>query len=160
MQIFPKKAKFGQIASSPRLFTPTCKYFYTNIFVIFVTFCNSEYILRPTFENMDREWLRIRPKPPLDSLLESIHKKFTQSPSTPPLGSTCQDILVLFAPLLACRMAKGGRTSILVPFNLLLTSCIAFCPHAFDPSHSFCSSKLAPESSNIYSFCHLSVEAT
>ena len=41
MQIFPKKAKFGQIASSPRLFTPTCKYFYTNIFVIFVTFRNS-----------------------------------------------------------------------------------------------------------------------
>ena len=41
VQIFPKKAKFGQIASSPRLFTPTCKYFYTNIFVIFVTFRNS-----------------------------------------------------------------------------------------------------------------------
>ena len=41
VQIFPKKAKFGQITSSPRLFNPTCKYFYTNIFVIFVTFRNS-----------------------------------------------------------------------------------------------------------------------
>ena len=41
VQIFPKKAKFGQIASSPRIFTPTCKYHYTNIFIIFVTFRNS-----------------------------------------------------------------------------------------------------------------------
>ena len=49
-------------------------------------------------------------------------------------------------------MAKGGGTSIQVPFNLLLTSCIAFCPHAFDPSHSFCSSKLAPESSQYLLF--------
>ena len=37
----PKKAKFGQIASSPRLFTPTCKYFYTDISVISATFRNS-----------------------------------------------------------------------------------------------------------------------
>ena len=46
VQIFPKKAKFGQIASSPRLFTPTCKYFYTNIFVIFVTFRNSALVMQ------------------------------------------------------------------------------------------------------------------
>ena len=48
VQIFPKKAKFGQIVSFPRLFTPTCKYLYTNIFVIFVTFRNSALIFIST----------------------------------------------------------------------------------------------------------------
>ena len=69
-------------------------------------------------------------------------QKFKASPPLllqPPPGSTCQDILLLSAPLLACRMAKGGGTSILVPFNPLPTSCIAFSPHAHLPSHSFCS---------------------
>ena len=45
VQILPKKAKFGQIASSPRLFTPTYKYFYTDITAISVTFSNSEDVL-------------------------------------------------------------------------------------------------------------------
>ena len=47
---------------------------------------------------------------------------------------------------------RGGGTSILVPFNPLPTSCTAFCPHAHLPSHSFYSSKLAPESSQYLLF--------
>ena len=44
----------------------------------------------------------------------------------PPPGSSCQAVHLLFAPLLACRLVKGGGTSILVPFNPLPTSCTAF----------------------------------
>ena len=86
--------------------------------------------------------------------LKAFTKILPKAPAhlQPPPGSTCQDILLLSAPLLACRMAKGGGTSILVPFNPLPTSCTAFCPHAHHPSHSFCSSKLAPESSQYLLF--------
>ena len=52
VQILPKKANFGQIASSPRLFTPTCKYFYTDISVISVTFRNSDDAMMTTTKKM------------------------------------------------------------------------------------------------------------
>ena len=42
-QIIPKKAWFFKIARSRKLFTPTCKYFYMDISVISVTFCNSVF---------------------------------------------------------------------------------------------------------------------
>ena len=75
-------------------------------------------------------------------------QKFPKTPALlqPPPGSSCQDILLLFAPLLACRIAKGGGTSFLVPFNLLPTSYIAFYQLSPFPSRSVCSSKLHPES--------------
>ena len=41
MKIFAKLLDFFEIACSPKLFSPTCKYFYTDISVISVTFCNS-----------------------------------------------------------------------------------------------------------------------
>ena len=53
---------------------------------------------------------------------------------------------LLSAPLLACRLAKGGGTSILVPFNPLPPSDIAFYPLSPLPSHSDDSSKLPLES--------------
>ena len=79
---------------------------------------------------------------------KSDPKIFPDAPALlqPPPGSSCQAVDLLFAPLLACRVAKGGGTSILVPFNPLPTSCIAFFPLSPLPSHSVCSSKLPPES--------------
>ena len=115
---------------------------------------NKEDVIQLDESSPPRIGSSCHPKPPQTLCLKAFTKNLPKAPAHHqlPLGSTCQDILVLFAPLLACRMAKGGGTSILVPFNLLLTSCIAFCPHAFDPSHSFCSSKLASESSQYLLF--------
>ena len=41
----PKKAWFCKIACSSKLFTPTCKHFYTDISPISLTFCNSVHFV-------------------------------------------------------------------------------------------------------------------
>ena len=60
MQIFPKKAKFGQIASSPRLFAAICKQIYMNIFVIFVTFRNSAFLMFQFLTNNKMRMKRLK----------------------------------------------------------------------------------------------------
>ena len=52
------------------------------------------------------------------SCMKACDKNSPQTPAhlQPPPGSSCQAVHLLFAPLLACRMTKGGGTSILVPF--------------------------------------------
>ena len=80
---------------------------------------------------------------------ENETKNFPLDPSTPPTPSRLllPGISPPLRPLLTFRLAKGGGTSILVPFNLLPTSDIAFCRLSHPPSHSCDSSKSAPGSS-------------
>ena len=85
-------------------------------------------------------------------ILLNVPKLHSKNSSTapahlqPPPGSSCQDILLLFAPLLACRLVKGGGTSFLFPFNHHPTSCTAFSQVSLLQAHFVCSSKLVPES--------------
>ena len=65
MQHFLNKAWFCKIACISKLFTPTCKYFYTDISVISVTFCNSaksskRYLMSKTWNGESIYWRTLR----------------------------------------------------------------------------------------------------
>ena len=90
------------------------------------------------------------------------NQKFSPRPPSllqPPPGSTCQDILLLFAPLLACRIAKGGGTSFLVPLISspppILHTIHSHPSHLIPTIHQNCPLKVF----NVHSFSHLSVQA-
>ena len=96
-----------------------------------------------------KNWLQSPPKTSSRLFAWKHSQKFDPKPqhTSNPLQAPPARIFSSSSPPAGLQVAKGGGTSILVPFNHLPTSCTAFYQLAPLPFHSFYSSEWALESS-------------